>query len=527
MTDRNRQVEPGLSADGGSTTADVPQESVIQDVLDASLGSMVLLEPVLGAHDEVVDFRFAAASPHAVDIAGRRGRELLGRSVLETYPGVAGTDLWHGYLGAYLSGVRYEGELNYEEVAAGIPRLSRYNVRAVPSRGGLVVSWARLDTHERKQRRQALIQRLGRTGWMDHDLIRDEIVWSQEVYEIFGRARSLGPVPLRDLFVQAAADDRRALEEELLQLTGRGERMDRTVRLLLPGGEVRHVRTVAEAQTDAHGDPVELHVLFQDLTATKQHEQQLLEHQQTVLAHQGLLAAERDLAARLQNTLLPVSQKVLHLAGLVIDVAYQPVQEGLNLGGDWYSAVELPDGSALLVVGDVAGHGLDAVATMAQLRFTAKGMAITGTPLPEILHRLNTLLLHTPDRPYSTATMIMACYRPETSRFTWVQAGHLPPLLVRRGEARYLPTPAGILLGATDTPHYEESTVDLLPGDELLLYTDGLIENPGEPLDTALARLASAVPEHGGDLPFLDGLVQALVGPADRRDDICALHVRR
>ncbi|WP_121179643.1 PP2C family protein-serine/threonine phosphatase [Streptomyces sp. 1114.5] len=526
MTDHDRPA-PGTSAETSSTTGGTAREPALQDVLDASFGSMVLLEPVFDAHEEVVDFRFAATSPEAVDIAGRRGRELLGRSILETYPGVAGSDLWQGYRSAYMTGVRYEGELDYEEVAAGIPRLSRYTVRAVPCGRGLIVSWSRLDTHERRQRRQALMQRLARTGWMDHDLLRDEITWSPEVYSIFGRSGSPGPVALRDLAAQAAGTDREALEDEVRRLMTSGERIDRTVRILLSAGEVRHVRIVAEAETDAHGDPIELHGLFQDLTAVKRSEQQLLEHQQAVLAHQGLLAAERDLAARLQNTLLPVSQQVLDLAGLVVDVAYQPVQEGLNLGGDWYSAVELPDGSALLVVGDVAGHGLDAVATMALLRFTAKGMAITGTPLPEILHRLNTLLLHAADRPYSTATMIMACYQPETSRLTWVQAGHLPPLLLRQGEARYLPTPAGILLGATDTPRYEASTLDLSPGDELLLYTDGLIENPGEPLDEALSRLARTVVERNGDKPFLEGLVRALVKPADRRDDICALHVRR
>ncbi|MFD9687194.1 PP2C family protein-serine/threonine phosphatase [Kitasatospora sp. NPDC059146] len=527
MTDHDRPAPPGSSADSSATPGGHPQESAIQDVLDASFGSMVLLTPVLGTHREVVDFRFTASSPQAVDIAGRRGPELLGRSVLEMYPGVAGSDLWRGYLDAHATGVRWEGELNYEEVAAGIPRSSRYKVRAVPCRQGLVVSWTRLDAHERKRRRQALMRQLGRTGWMDHDLVRGEVSWSQEVYAIFDRPRQLGPLALSDLPARAAEEDREVLAAEVGRLMGGGGRIDRTVRIVLAGGEVRHVRIVAEAQMDAHGDPVELNGLFQDLTADRRAEQELLEHQQAVLAHQGLLAAERDLAARLQNTLLPQSHQVLELAGLVVDVAYRPVQEGLNVGGDWYSTLELPDGSALLVVGDVAGHGLDAVATMALLRFTAKGMAITGTPLPEILHRLNALLLHNYDRPFSTATMIMACYRPDTSRFTWVQAGHLPPLLLRDGEARFLPAPAGILLGATGTPRYEASSIELLPGDELLLYTDGLIESPGEPLDAAMARLASAARGRGGGGPFLAGLVRELVGTAERRDDVCALHVRR
>lgn len=528
MTDFDRPVvEAWSGAASGSVANGIAHRSVIQDALDASFGSTVLLTPVLGADGEVMDFLFAATSPEAVDIAGRRGQELLGLGVLATYPGVAGTDLWRGYLDACTKGARYEGELDYEEVAAGIPRSSRFRMRVVPSREGLVVSWIRLDIRERKQRRQAMLQQLGRTGWMDHDLVRGEITWSPEVHEIFGRPGSLGPVPLEELCVQAAQDDRRALEGDVRRLRDTGEGIDRTMRIRLPLGEVRHVRIVAEAQTDGHGDPVEIHALFQDLTATKRSEQQLVQHQQAVLAHQGLLAAERDVAVRLQETLLPLSQRALELAGLHVDIAYQPIQEGLNLGGDWYSALELPDGSALLVVGDVAGHGLDAVATMALLRFTAKGMAITGTPLPEILHRLNTLLLHTPDRPYSTATMIMATYQPETSRLTWVRAGHLPPLLLRDKEARHLPAPAGILLGASDDPHYEAATLDLLPGDQLLFYTDGLIENPGEPLDSALTRLARAVEEQDGDVPFLDGLVRTLVEPTAHRDDICVLHVRR
>ncbi len=202
-----------------------------------------------------------------------------------------------------------------------------------------------------------------------------------------------------------------------------------------------------------------------------------------------------------------------------------PLQQGLNVGGDWYSAIELPDGSALLVVGDVAGHGLDAVATMAQLRFTAKGMAVTGTPLATILARLNTLLWHSADRAYSTATMIMGRYEPSSGILTWVQAGHLPPLLLRDGEARYLPSPRGVLLGATTAPRYDSSAIRLLPGDHLLFFTDGLVEAPGVLLDDGLDHLARTVAELGDGPRPLDAVLEALVDPATRRDDICVLHV--
>ncbi|MEU1506934.1 SpoIIE family protein phosphatase [Kitasatospora sp. NPDC005748] len=511
----------------GPPAQDDHAAAVVQRVLAALSGSVVFLLPERGPLGEVTDFRFATASPDAVDVAGRHGPDLVGRSVLETYPGVAGTDLWRGYLRALQTGAGYEGDLEYEETAAGIPRLSRYRVRAVPCEGGLIVSWERLDRAEREQRRLALMQRLGRMGWVDRDLVRGEVTWSDEVYSVFGRDRPAGPLTLEALAAQAVSEDRPELDDAIRRLLGSGEPVDHTFRIQLPSSEVRHVRVVSEAETDALGRPVHLHGFFQDITAAKHAEQQLLEQQQHALAQQLLLTAERDLAARLQDTLLPVPQQTLHLAGLTVDVAYQPLQEGLNLGGDWYSAIELPDGNALLVVGDVAGHGLDAVATMALLRFTAKGMAITGTPLPTILTRLNTLLLHTADRESRTATMIMAVYQPAASRLTWVRAGHLPPLLLRAGEARLLPAPGGILLGATATPHYDAATLDLLPGDHLLLYTDGLVETPEEPIDESLARLTRTAPAHAGAPDFLTSLMQALARPGGRHDDVCALHISR
>ncbi|MFC8511008.1 PP2C family protein-serine/threonine phosphatase [Streptomyces sp. NPDC057131] len=514
--------------DNGPSDEEGPETEVVREVVEAMLGPVVFLRPRRAPDGRVTDLRLAAASSEAFDTVGRQGPDLVGLSLVDSYPGIDATDLWRTYLDVLAGGTPYEGETDYEESTAGFQYRSRYRLRVVRCQGGLVVSYARLDSAEREQQRLALMQSLGRMGWVDRDLVRGSIVWSEEVYSIFGRDPDQGPVPLEELAVHAEDEDRPVMEQAVRGLLKAGEPVDRTFRIRIPGQQVRHVRIVVETENDALGRPVRVHGLFQDLSAAKHAERQLLEHKRSVLAQQGQLAAERDLAARLQDTLLPVPQQQLRLAGLTVDVAYLPVQEGLRLGGDWYSAVELPDGNVLLVVGDVAGHGLDAVATMAQLRFTAKGMAITGSPLPEILANLNTLLMHTSGRHFHTATMIMAVYEPAASRLTWVRAGHPPPLLVRDGSARFLPAPAGILLGAAHDPRFEASIVELRPGDHLLLYTDGLIERPGESIDEGMARLADTAQAIDLAAPrLLDGLVSALVAPGDSGDDICVLHMTR
>ncbi|MFF1413010.1 SpoIIE family protein phosphatase [Streptomyces sp. NPDC058289] len=499
----------------------------VQLILDTMAGPATLLTPLRSETGEVEDYRIDAAAPESVDVAGRRGKELVGRRILETYPTVAGTALWEGYLETLTTGTRYEGEpFTYQEVVAGVPRQSVYSVRASRLGDHLVVSWVCHDTSQREVRRLADMQRLGNLGWAGWNLVTDTVTWSDQVYAIFDRDPGRGPMTLEELPSHLVPDDLPLLGAAVERLLSEGEPIDQPFRITTGRG-VRHLRIVAEAQTDADGTPVEVHGFFQDLTAQHDIEHALHESERAVLLQRGMLQAERALAASLQDALLPIPEQSLELAGLCIDVAYVPADSGINVGGDWYSAIELPDESALFVVGDVAGHGLAAVGTMAQLRFTAKGMAITGSPLPVVLRRLNTLLLHTRSDPSgsATATMVMARYRPRDRRLIWVRAGHLPPLLIRDNRAEFLEQPQGALLGATFEASYEQAAVDLLPGDHLLFYTDGLVEEPGEDIQTCLDRLAETavrlLREGLGEIlaPTLAALCTA------HRDDICVLHV--
>lgn len=300
--------------------------------------------------------------------------------------------------------------------------------------------------------------------------------------------------------------------------------MDRPFRVTTASG-VRHLRVVAEAVLDADGSPVEVHGFFQDITAQRSAELALVESERAVLSQRGVLETERTVAGRLQHALLPLPEQSLKLTDLRVDVAYLPSDDGVNVGGDWYSALEMPDGTVLFAVGDVAGHGIDAVASMAQLRFTAKGMVITGSSLTGALDRLNTLLLHTAQAHSTTATMVLARYDPKDRSLTWAQAGHPPPLLLRGGRAEYLRHPKGMLLGADPKPSYSEAVCRLEPGDHLLLYTDGLIERPREHIDEGFTRLADAALR---ELGHGSGSLAALLNPlrrSERRDDVCFLDI--
>jgi PAS domain S-box-containing protein len=241
-----------------------------------------------------------------------------------------------------------------------------------------------------------------------------------------------------------------------------------------------------------------------------------------------LLARQRSVAVTLQQAILP-QQLPSKTAGLELAACYEAAETGVDVGGDWYDAVVLPDGRLALSVGDVAGHGVAAAALMAQLRNAARAYAEEGHPPATLVTKLDQLLSRTmPVEEPLLATIVYAIIDPRTGVLRWTNAGHPPPVLVGRDGARLLEAVHGPPLGVATGNAYGEGETSL-GADVLLLYSDGLIERRHRSLTHGLEMLLEVAPALAvGDLEQLcDQLPGRVLEARRREDDLCLLAARR
>ena len=235
--------------------------------------------------------------------------------------------------------------------------------------------------------------------------------------------------------------------------------------------------------------------------------------------HGRLAERERGLADALQRSLLPTLPDVL---GVGLEGRYLPAA-GARVGGDWYDAFQLPGGRLGMAIGDVSGRGFHAAALMGQLRSGLRAYAMDSSSPAEVVGRLSQLLRQL--EPGRNATLLYILLDPQEGTLLLAGAGH-PPALVLDGDGacEYIEMPGSVPLGALRYAQYDEIEARLEPGATLVLYTDGVVERPGEPLDEGLERLRQAV--CGTDwepVAMCEGIIRSMLPGGATRDDAALL----
>ncbi|HYX80539.1 MAG TPA: SpoIIE family protein phosphatase, partial [Actinomycetota bacterium] len=358
------------------------------------------------------------------------------------------------------------------------------------------------------ERLLAETQRIAHTGSWAWWIADDRVEWSEEMYRIYGY-EDRDPLTIARAIEGIHPEDLERISENLRgYLDERATRDLPTMeyRIVRPDGTVRSLRAKSRLIVGDDHLPLRLIGWVQDITEDKVAER------------------ERAIAETLQRSLL--LERLPEIPGVALAARYVPASADMLVGGDWYDAVELPDGRLGLAIGDVAGHGLASTSAMGQLRTALRAFA-SEDPAPErVLARVHRITRDWLD--LDMATLLFAVFDPRTNELRFSNAGHPPPLVVTPGEG------SGFVRGALAPPlgaapaheGFEEATITLAPGSTLLLYTDGLIERRGLSVSVGLTRLQAWTSADAADLDrFLERVIENLVEqPAS--DDVAVLALR-
>ncbi|MGO4599121.1 SpoIIE family protein phosphatase [Terrabacter sp. 2RAF25] len=240
------------------------------------------------------------------------------------------------------------------------------------------------------------------------------------------------------------------------------------------------------------------------------------------------LETQRQLGIAVQEVMLPAEVPLSVRESVQIAVRYQPASDALRVGGDWYDVADLGQGRLAVAVGDVVGHGLRAAAVMGQLRSALSALTVADVGPAAAMTALDRVARHSPDATASTAVKVVI--DPALDLAIYSSAGHLPPLILRvDGTIHTMNQALGPPLAVTQKVMSRPlGTAMLRAGDTLVLYTDGLVERRGEPLDLGIGRLSDALVRlRDLDVDSLaDRLLSELPPRSSLRDDIALIVLR-
>ncbi|MEO5653020.1 MAG: SpoIIE family protein phosphatase, partial [Marmoricola sp.] len=523
------------------------------------------------------EWRFRYLNSHAERLLGATRDDLVGEVVWEAFPAAVGSDFERRYRGAAESGEPVSFDAYYPH-----PLDAWYEVRAWPNPDGLAVYF--VDVTARYHAQEQVTRTARRSALVAH--VTEQLTGTLDVGEAVARLGALLVPDLGDWCVATLVQDPgREGRLPALRDVG-GWHRDPTgqalverfaeVRLshladgsFLPNILASEQPIVASNATSVLveifevGETCDLirelapeHVVVVSLrgrdrvvgllTVLRSAErgpftQDVVESLAEVADRAGLaldnarlFAEQRDLAEGLQRSMLTRPPQPDNLQ---IVVRYEAAAETAQVGGDWYDAFLQPEGSTVLVIGDVVGHDTAAAAAMGQVRSLLRGIAVFSGDGPADVLRgvdraLETLQVDT------TATAVVARLEQTSgeveqgvTRLRWSNAGHPPPVMLSPdGTVQLLDNPEpDLLLGLDSGADRTEQEVVVERGSTVLLFTDGLVERREEDLETGLERLRHELAHLAESDPPVDELCDRLLArmvPSRREDDIALVAVR-
>jgi PAS domain S-box-containing protein len=367
-------------------------------------------------------------------------------------------------------------------------------------------------------------QRVARLGSFEWALASDQVTWSPELCRILGLDPEACHGTLDGLLARIHPDDRAEVAATLRRAATEGTSFRMQARILRPTGEPRVLSSWGNVTRDEQGRPARLLGVCQDVTDWHQREEELVEAQ-----------AQAELSRRLQSGLLPSLS--LPDPALELQTRYRPGHERALLGADFFDALELPDGTAALLIGDVAGHGPVEAAVGVALRAAWRALVLTGHDAGELLDGLDKVLSRDRQSEELFATVCCCWISPGRDRITVALAGHPPPLLARAGRVEAVEVPGGPALGIYEQPYpWEAGQLEADGPWTLLCYTDGLVEGRSAPgsverfgIDALEATVAELLASTGGLEEMLDRLLDVVhqANGGDLSDDLAILCLSR
>jgi serine phosphatase RsbU (regulator of sigma subunit) len=243
----------------------------------------------------------------------------------------------------------------------------------------------------------------------------------------------------------------------------------------------------------------------------------------TVLEQSAQLKVQLQTATKIQSLFWPKLPKLTakaHIWAVSVPATY--------VGGDWYDVIPLPDGSLLAYVGDVSGKGVPAALIMAALSTKIRTEAFLQDDVNELLQTVNESMYNLTFEEGSFATVILAKYWPSNGKMQLIRAGHPSPLWIENGNIKDLPPLKGISLGIASHVNFEKDEIVLLPGESVLLFSDGIIEAENEDKELfGNYRFANYIKNTKGP-PWgknLVDVVNAWRGTAEANDDLTILEI--